>query len=186
MQINAINNYSKTTQQTNFKAAYPVIYWVKDASKQAGTQSAPTITEGLTSKLQGKLVRYLNRTFSKSDPQKVTLMGKAFSFLRSWDRDYGNYPIVRSFYNPSAGSQKEGLKPIAYLLTGKDVEIFENNYAKDIGRTKANSPVIGSNTTTPSTSSRCSTPVYFKVGTIQYGLPSLSNSNDFSPNIFVG
>ena len=141
MQIQTINSYSKTNQQTNFKAAYPVIYWVKDAGKEI-SKDAPTISKDLTEKLQRKLVGYLNRTFSKSDPQKVSLMGKAFSFLRGRDRDFSTYPIVRSFYDTSTGSQKEGIKPIGYLLTGKDVEVFENNFAKPIGRNRANSPII--------------------------------------------
>ena len=143
MQIQAINNYSRTNQQTNFKSTYPVIYWVKETGTEAVKKSAPVITEDLTSTLQGKLVRYLNRTFSKSDPQKVDLMSKAFTFLKNRDIDYSRYPVVRSFYNPSVGSQKEGLKPIAYLLTGKDVDIFVDKYAKTIGRLKADSPVIG-------------------------------------------
>ena len=141
MQIQSINNYSKTNQQTNFKSAYPVVYWVKDTGREI-SKDAPTITKELTEKLQGKLVRYLNRTFSKSDPQKVNLMARAFTFLKSQDSDYENYPLVRSFYNQSVGSQKNGIKPIAYLLTGKDVDIFENTFAKPIGRNKAESPMI--------------------------------------------
>ena len=142
MQIQAINNYSKTNQQTNFKSGYPVIHWVKRAENQV-SKEAPTITKELTEELQGKLVRYLNRTWSKSDPQKVDLMGRAFRFLSGKDNSYRSYPIVRSFYNKSAGSQKEGLKPIGYLITGKDVEVFENNFGKPIGRIAAESPVIG-------------------------------------------
>ena len=140
MQIQATNNYSRNNQQTNFKSAYPVIYWVKNTGTVG--KEAPTITKDLTEKLQSKLVRYLNRTFSKSDPQKVNIMGRAFTFLRREDTDYQNSPIVRSFYNTSAGTQKNGIKPIAYLLTGKDVVFFENTYAKPIGRNRAESPVI--------------------------------------------
>ena len=34
MQIQAINNYSRTNQQTNFKSTYPVIYWVKETGTE--------------------------------------------------------------------------------------------------------------------------------------------------------
>ena len=141
MQIQPINNYSRTSQQTNFKSAYPVIHWVKRAGNEA-SKEAPTITKELTEELQGKLVRYLNRTLSKSDPQKVDLMGRAFRFLAGRDSSYRSYPIVRSFYN-KADSQKDGLKPIGYLITGKDVDVFENNFGKPIGRYTAESPIIG-------------------------------------------
>ena len=69
-------------------------------------------------------------------------MGKAFTFLKCQDSDYQSHPLVRSYYTPSASSQKNGIKPIAYLLTGKDVDFFENSYAKPIGRNRAESPMI--------------------------------------------
>ena len=142
MQIQSINNYSKNNVQTNFKSAYPVVYWVKNTSKEIGTES-PTISKKLTERLQGKLVRYLNGTGSKSNPKNVELMKRAFAFIKKHDRDYSQYPFVRSFCCSKADSQKEGLKPIGYLLTGKDTDIFENNFGKPIGRTKAISPIIG-------------------------------------------
>ena len=89
MQIQSINNYSKTNQQTNFKSAYPVIYWIKEDGASKIAKSAPVITEELTTTLQGKLVRYINRTFSKSDPVKVNLMGRVFTFLTGNDNSVG-------------------------------------------------------------------------------------------------
>ena len=72
MQIQAINSFSniKTNQNPQFKSVYPVYHWVAEANGSY----APAVTKELSETLQRKIIRFLNRGKSITNPIKLALM----------------------------------------------------------------------------------------------------------------
>ena len=58
------------------------------------------------------------------------------------DGDYRQMSLVRSYFNRGGGYKKQENKfvPISYLISGNDIDIFEDFYAKSIGMAKSISP----------------------------------------------
>ena len=116
--------------QVNFKSAFPVVYWVKNQ----GGKYDPAVTPELSKKLQRKLVNALNKRIPNKNINRESVISKIKRHIACVDPDYRYNNKVRSFF----AKQKENPVPeeFAYLITGKDVDIFEKNFGKDIGKTK--------------------------------------------------
>lgn len=126
MQIQSVNSlYTKPS----FKAAYPVIHWTCETNGSY----APVISYELTKKLQGKLVRALNKVCGLVKVDGETL--RIQDYLRKTDFDYRFNQKVRSFYNPKA-EESDVFEPISYIISGKDAVDFDTNVASNIGREK--------------------------------------------------
>ena len=129
MNIQPINQQSP---QTNFKAAYPVRYWIYDGVKYFPITSDMKLIE----KLQSKVVRILNKPFNST---KVTNLEQALRRDTSFhDIDYRNSvnkEKVRSFYNRTNGDVKNGTWP-SFIISGKNVAEFNEKFGKPIGRSK--------------------------------------------------
>jgi len=127
MRINSVSN-----QSANFKSTYPVIHWVAETN----SSYAPSVSKELTHILQQKLVRSLNK---QPDKMKDGLLNQAVlrvkNYLANMDNDFKTCAVVRSFYNRNI-PDKQAFEPISYMISGKDVAKFEDDIAKDIGRTK--------------------------------------------------
>ena len=130
MQINSVNN-SNCLSQRNFKSVYPVTHWLKTGEKTY----VPVVSEKLNHKFQNILIRLLNGTGAKNE-SRLELSGRAKRFISSRDLDYAKNPVARSYYHKSA----EFDEIPNFLLTGDDVALFEERYAKPIGKAKANAP----------------------------------------------
>ncbi|MBQ4115243.1 hypothetical protein IJD34_07545 [bacterium] len=138
MQINSVQNYSINKQQTKtpqFKSAYPVYHWVKDVGEQ---RFAPAVTHTLNKQLQGKLVRLFNGTsrFSATEAGRELI-----EKLKASDFGYRFNQITRSYYDHKGGWEGK-FRPINYLITGNDVEKFDKEFGKPIGKANALSPKI--------------------------------------------
>ena len=117
-------------QSTNFKSTYPVVHWLAESN----SSYAPVAGLELTKKLQQKLVRTINKPSYPNNLSGITA-ARIKEYLKLKDIDFRNNPIVRSFYDRQAGG-KQGFTPISYMISGDDVQLFENVLAKDIGRAK--------------------------------------------------
>ena len=131
-QMSIINN----RQTPQFKSAYPVYHWVAGESGKY----APVVTEELTRKLQRKLIGILNKSVVKTSPKLTLLKERLTKYLSDIDVDFRQNPIVRSFYSHKMPEHRMLKEAISYLISGKDIKIFEDNFAKDIGRYKADAP----------------------------------------------
>ena len=131
MQINSINNSYNV--RTNFKSTFPVVHWVAEANGSF----APITELNLVKKLQGKLVRALNKNIEKSTKPMQINEQKVRSYLASTDIDYREIPHVRSFYSKN-NDCLDSIRPISYIISGGDVGLFEEYLAKNIGRAKSN------------------------------------------------
>lgn len=121
----------QTLQQPNFKATYPVVHWVAETNGSF----APVANLDTIKKLQGKLVRALNKT--KNDKTPTAKIAKPIqNYIRTKDADYNKVPRVRSFYNRVA-KYDQAFEPASYIISGADVKNFEENLAKNIGRAKS-------------------------------------------------
>lgn len=135
MQIQPLQNYSvsKTNfDNPQFKAVYPVVHWVAESNGSY----APVISMELTRKLQRIIVGVLNH--SKKNNFGIT--GKAVTdYVSKCDLDYRRKSVVRTFYDRNGGFNKKFI-PFAHLITGSDVQNFDNCYGKSIGEAKASAP----------------------------------------------
>lgn len=121
----------QTLQQPNFKATYPVVHWVAETNGSF----APVANLDTIKKLQGKLVRALNKT--KNDKTPTAKIAKPIqNYIRTKDADYNKVPRVRSFYNRVA-KYDQAFEPASYIISGADVKDFEETLAKNIGREKS-------------------------------------------------
>lgn len=121
----------QTLQQPNFKATYPVVHWVAEANGSF----APVANLDTIKKLQGKLVRALNKTqYDKTPTGKIAKPIQ--NYIKSNDTDYAKAPQVRSFYNRAA-KYGQTFEPTSYIISGADVKDFEETLAKNIGRAKS-------------------------------------------------
>lgn len=82
---------------TNFKSTYPVAHWVAETNGSF----APVSNLDLVKKLQGKLVRVLNKPLIESKKPLNPAEQKIRAYIGATDADYRNIPHVRSFYNRS-------------------------------------------------------------------------------------
>ena len=129
MKVLQTNNYNY--QQRNFKSAYPVVHWVAEA----GGSYAPVSNLKLVRKLQSKIVRVLNKSLEDSKKEMNVAEQNLRAYAGRCDIDYRNQSQVRSFYN-RAEANVDGTSPVAYIITGKDIEPFEEKLAKNIGIAK--------------------------------------------------
>ena len=135
MRIQSASSYSNNT---NFRAVYPVVHWVAEKNGSY----APVVSMDLTKKLQRKLVTMLNSRPKAQVPEKLSFLEDLKKFFSSWDRSYRMNPIGRSFYDNNGGWDNGKFNPIAYLLTGDDVYTFDTTWGKPLGRLKGKSPVV--------------------------------------------
>ena len=120
----------QTIQQQNFKSTYPVVHWVAESNGSF----APVANLDTIKKLQGKLVRALNKT--KNDKTPTAKIAKPVqNYIKANDADYLKEPHVRSFYNRVA-KYNQAFEPASYIISGADVKDFEETLAKNIGREK--------------------------------------------------
>ena len=133
MQIQPIS-LSQPNSSTQFKAAYPVYHWVAETNGSY----APVVDKELTKTLQRYLVSVLNRTKKVS----LSMLDKISRRVCERDGDYRQMSLVRSYFNRGGGYKKQENKfvPISYLISGNDIDIFEDFYAKSIGMAKSISP----------------------------------------------
>ena len=129
MKILQTNNYKY--QPTNFKSTFPVVHWIAET----GGSYAPESRLNLVRKLQSKIVRALNKQLDKTTKEMNVAEQNLRAYIGRCDIDYRNQSQVRSFYN-RAEANMEGTSPVAYMITGKDIEPFEEELAKDIGIAK--------------------------------------------------
>ena len=127
MKILQTNNY----QTANFKSTFPVVHWVAEA----GGSYASTSNLKLVRKLQSKIIRVLNKPLEESKKQMIITEQNLRAYIGRCDIDYRNNPQVRSFYN-RAEANIDGTSPVAYMITGNDIEPFEEKLAKNIGIAK--------------------------------------------------
>ena len=125
MQIST-NNFN-----TNFKSTFPVAHWIAESN----SSFAPVSNLELVKKLQGKLVRVLNKPLKDSTKPFNNLEQKIRAYVGASDADYRNVPHVRSFYNRTSNFPQK-FSPVSYIITGTDVDFFEEYLAKNIGRAK--------------------------------------------------
>lgn len=117
--------------QTNFKSAYPVVHWVAETNGSfAPISDLPTVK-----KLQGKFVRILNKSLGESKKPMNPTEQRVRTYIGSCDVAYRLKSVVRSFYDRITGNPRR-FTPTSYIISGEDVGIFEDLYAKDIGRAK--------------------------------------------------
>ena len=149
MQIQSVNNFTKPNlnQNPQFKSAYPVVHWV---AEKGGGSYAPALTYELNKQLQGILVRLLNRTSKLSNTEHgLSLIGKLKPEKpkelgtpeKIGDPDYASNPIVRTFYNKKGGWQGRFI-PVSYLITGNDVNLFNEEFGRPIGISSTDAPKI--------------------------------------------
>lgn len=143
-------NLSKTGQ-TNFKAVYPVVYWVAEGSSK---EYFPIVTKEKSKFFSTKLVTILNKQKSKLEAEinellrekerlgrftskkkikynNLNLYQKIKRFISGVDKDYAEEQFARSFSIHNKSPLK--INPQSYIITGKDAGIFEQNYGKPIG-----------------------------------------------------
>lgn len=135
MRIQSASSYSNNT---NFRAVYPVVHWVAEKNGSY----APAVSMDLTKKLQRKLVTMLNSKEKEKMVEKLPFLSNLKEFFKSWDRSYRMNPISRSFYDINGGWDDGKFKSFAYLLTGDDVYTFEKTWAKPLGMMKGKSPTV--------------------------------------------
>ena len=125
--MNSINPVRFNQPTINFKSAYPVVHWVAETNGSY----APALSLELVKKLQGSLVRVLNKTDKPLNP----VQSKVKEYIKTKDRDYGKISVVRSFYDRK-GANGTNFKPISYMISGKDVDRFNKDLGEEIGRSK--------------------------------------------------
>ena len=75
----------------------------------------------------------------------LNITSRAHKYISARDKDYERYPFARGFNNEKGGEKGNRFEPISYIITGNDAEIFEANYGKPIGETKAKLKALGYN-----------------------------------------
>ena len=131
MNIQPVN--FQQSYKTNFKSTYPVVHWVAETNGSY----APISNLKLVKKLQGKIVRILNKPLAESKKLMNITEQKLRAYIGSCDISYRNNPRARSFYNRTESSV-DRFSPSSYVISGDDVELFENSLAKNIGKAKGN------------------------------------------------
>lgn len=130
MNIQSIN--SQQPYKPNFKSTYPVMHWVAETNGSYARVS----NLDLVKKLQGKVIRMLNKPLKDSKTKMNITEQNLRAYIGTCDVSYRNNPTVRSFYNRTESSLG-GFSPISYIISGEDVELFDNALAKNIGKAKS-------------------------------------------------
>lgn len=133
----------KPTQKNvpQFKAAYPVVHWVRETNGSY----APAITQELNGRLQKSIVRILNNQGHDVSEEKLKKVKYIKSVISGCDVDFSQKPIARSIYNIKGGWSNNKFEPIAYLVTGKDAAHLTQVFGKPIGRAKKASSLCPKN-----------------------------------------
>lgn len=131
MNIQSIN--LQQPYKPNFKSTYPVVHWVAETNGSY----APIANLQLVKKLQGKIIRMLNKPLAQSKMQMNIAEQRFRAYIGACDISYRSNPRVRSFYNRTESSV-DRFSPSSYIISGNDVELFENSLAKNIGKAKGN------------------------------------------------
>ena len=97
MNIQPVNN-------TNFKSTYPVVHWVAETNGSY----APVANLQIVKKLQGKIIRMLNKPLVSSTKPMEPLEQRLRAYIGVCDADYRNNPNVRSFYNRTDAAKNIG------------------------------------------------------------------------------
>lgn len=135
-----IMNIQPIPNNTNFKSTYPVVHWVAETNGSY----APISNLKLTKKLQGKIIRILNKKLDDTQKPMELAEQKLRAYIGGCDIDYRNAPVVRSFYNRTSASPNN-VSPVAYIISGKQVGIFNEYLTKNIGREKYNAKQLLNN-----------------------------------------
>ena len=130
-------NNKNISKIPSFKATFPVIHWVSESNGSA----APEFTLEVVKILQGKLIRLINKVnknnaqlqikFPVPNDNFIPAELKIYNYLKSCDLDFRRQPKIRSFYDRNTSENSS--RPVAYAITGADIEVFENTLAKNIG-----------------------------------------------------
>lgn len=123
-------NYN-VCEPTNFKSTYPVVHWIAETNGSY----APVASLDITRKLQGKIVRVLNKSLAGSKKPMNAKEQNLRTYVAVCDADYRNIPIVRSFYDRISFFPQKFI-PISYIISGKDVTQFNDLLCKNIGISK--------------------------------------------------
>lgn len=127
-----ITNNNKTN--TTFKSTFPVVHWVAESNGSY----YPVLGVDLTKKLQRKFVSMLNKKQSCKNIKSQDLVNRLKNYIKLCDKDFRIESKIRSFYDCESKNNNE-YKAIAYAITGGDVNLFENELGKNIGKAKGNS-----------------------------------------------
>ena len=143
MRIQPTNNYLVNKKQNrSFKSAIPIYHWTRESNGFYRVVENKKIIEIL----QEKLVEAFNRPHKPDHPIEIkkaikTLRDDIYYDLRIKYNDKTNkkHTPTRSFYNDNGGWNHNLtiFKPISYLITGCDVDYFNNNFAKPLGKARA-------------------------------------------------
>lgn len=126
-----------SNSKISFKSAYPVVHWVAETNGSY----APVSNLQLVKKLQGKIIRVLNKPLAETKKPMQSSEQSLRAYIGSCDTNYRNTPVVRSFYNRVEGNP-ERFTPVSYIISGNDVDTFNNNFAKTIGEAKSRSRAL--------------------------------------------
>ena len=130
----------------NFRSAFPVTHWVAETNGSY----ARIADLKLVKKLQGKIIRMLNKPLAESTKEMNISEERLRAYIGECDISYRNNPNVRSFYNRTE-SGVGGFSPLSYIISGEDVKLFEDYLAKNIGRLKGKSKDLLSHPYSPET-----------------------------------
>lgn len=135
------NNYSNST---GFKSTYPVYHWVAESNGSY----APISNLKLAKKLQGKIIRILNKPLDESKKCMNPVHQNLRAYIGRCDADYRTNAVVRSFYNREEANL-EGNSPVVYALSGDTLQEFEDSLAKIIGTKKHEAISLGRDAHSP-------------------------------------
>ena len=134
MKIASLNSNSP---QTSFRSAFPVVHWIAETNGSYTPADMQTVRL-----LQGKVIRILNKPLSKTTkpikPQEQAIK----AYMSSCDADYRHKAVARSFYKYTSGNP-EKYTPVSFIITGKDVDLFNNSYGRNIGEAKGKARANG-------------------------------------------
>ena len=134
MKIASLNSNSP---QTSFRSAFPVVHWIAETNGSYTPADMQTVRL-----LQGKVIRMLNKPLSKTTkpikPQEQAIK----AYMSSCDADYRHKAVARSFYKYTSDNP-EKYTPVSFIITGKDVDLFNNSYGRNIGEAKGKARANG-------------------------------------------
>ena len=164
MRITPTNtNYNIRRNEISHKATFPVVYWVAETNGSY----VPIWTKKNVEEFQKKIIKFLTASYEETrkkiqkkenklknpklkdqERKKIRLelmdlyeiIGSAAQnfkqYLASPDADFRINPIARSFYDITHGYVNEP-NSTAFIITGHNVNEFDNTYAKPLGIQRA-------------------------------------------------
>lgn len=132
MQIQSFQNHSVKNQQKNpqFKSTYPVYHWI---AEKAGQSYIPVCNIDLAKELQPEVIKFIKKKTAFSQSQ---FGEKVLELFEKFDIGYKFNKKIRSFTDYNGGCQGT-FKPLVYLISGSDVDDFNKEYGKPIGKSIA-------------------------------------------------